>query len=198
METLRNSLLNKTIYGLRKAALELEEFQLQLALGKAEASEVYEDMKKRFNEVVQDVKLKLDKSISSENLKTKLEELQLHLALGKAVSKEIFYLQKENILKAIHDIENKLRVNEVGAELYAKVNAEIEKFKIKMEILALRYELGNLETKEGLEARKKDFARKVEEIKQKFSESALDEKMEQISTEIKKAYVHLKEVFTKL
>ena len=42
--------VDKVIGALRKSAIELEEFQIKAALGKAEAQDKYEEVKKKFKE----------------------------------------------------------------------------------------------------------------------------------------------------
>jgi hypothetical protein len=200
MDTSNTSFIDKVINGLKKAAVELEEFQLQLALGKAEVSDKYEEVKKNFNEVIHEAKVNLAGGTSIVNdLKGKLEELQLQLALGKAETKDSFKEQKIKILNAIHDIEVTLKMTDIGAELYSKLNSEIEKFKIKMEILSLKFELGKMDAKVMFEEKRKEFADKADKIKQKFSESesVIEKSWDQFTTELKDAYGHLKNAFIK-
>ena len=51
--------IGKVADSLRKAALEMEEFQVKVALGKADAEEKYEDIKKKFNSFINDSKQKI-------------------------------------------------------------------------------------------------------------------------------------------
>ena len=46
--------MDKVIEALRKTAVELEEFRVQAALGKAEAQDKYEEVKKNFNLFIHD------------------------------------------------------------------------------------------------------------------------------------------------
>ena len=47
---------DQVVAGLRKAAIELEELQVQATLGKAEAKDKFEDVKKKFNLFVHESK----------------------------------------------------------------------------------------------------------------------------------------------
>lgn len=99
MKTKKDSqFVDKVIGALRKTAVELEEFQVQAALGKAEVQEKYEEVKKKFNLFIHDSESKV-KSIKEqiEELNTKFDELRVQLALGKAETKEIFKKQKKTI-----------------------------------------------------------------------------------------------------
>ena len=52
MENTENTqFLDKVVQSLKKAVVEVEEFQVQAALGKAEAQDKYEEVKKKFIKV---------------------------------------------------------------------------------------------------------------------------------------------------
>jgi hypothetical protein len=51
--------VDKVIGALRKTAIELEESRVQLALGKAEAQDKYEEIKKKFNLFIHDSRYKI-------------------------------------------------------------------------------------------------------------------------------------------
>ena len=51
--------VDKVIGALRKSAIELEEFQVKAALGKAEAQDKYEEVKKKFNLFIHDSEFKI-------------------------------------------------------------------------------------------------------------------------------------------
>lgn len=198
METTTNSFTDKVISGLKNSVAELEDFRLQLALGKAEASEKYEEIKKKLNEIIHEVKLKINEGkVDVNELKTKLEQLQIQLALGKADTKDAFDAQKKKILKSVHDIETLIKENSVTAKLYSKLSIEMEKFKIKLEILQLRFSLEKLDVKDEFEAKKADFLKKVEEIKKNVLTRDTSKSWEHFSSEINEAYIHLKKAFIK-
>ena len=200
METTQTGFIDRAINGLRNAAVELEEFQLQLALGKAEASDKYEEVKKKFNHIIHEAKEKLGEGkVIVKDLKGKFEELQLQLALGKAETKEVFNEQKEKILKAVHSIEAILKAS-AAAGYYVTLQNEIEKFKIKMEILRLRFELGKLNAEKEFKGAKAEFVKKVDKIKSTFGEkeSAIEKNWDHFCNEVGEAYAHLKKAFEKV
>ena len=132
--------VDKVIGALRKSAVELEEFQVKAALGKADAQVKYEEVKKKFNLFIHDSEFKI-KGIKEkiEELNTKFDELRVQLALGKAETKEIFKKQKKQLLLILHDIEVKIKTNETLNRMYALTLIEIEQFKIQLEILEQKY-----------------------------------------------------------
>ena len=80
--------VDKVIGALRKSAIELEEFQIKAALGKAEAQEKYEEVKKKFNLFIHESEYKINGIKEKiEELNTKCDEVRVQLALGKAETK---------------------------------------------------------------------------------------------------------------
>ena len=205
METTEKGSLSDTIIdGVKKAILELEEFRLQAALGKAEAHDAFEGAKKKFNTFVHEAKLKLDnaKDVVKERsvqLKTLLETLQVQLALGKAETKEVFEEQRKKIAHALNELETLIKKNKTTDEFYTRLQMEVEKFKIKLDILKLRYDLNKLEARNEFEEKKVDFSQKLSDLKKRLEkkEGEVQDKWEHFRTEITDAYSHLKKAFVK-
>lgn len=201
METSKNKLIETLIHGLKNALTELEEFQLQLALAKADASDKYEEIKKTLNETIHEAKIKLlGNKTEIHDLAILLEELQLLLILGKASSKEIFNEQKSRILNVLINIEKLLTITIIGAELYSMLKPEIEKFKIKLEILSLIYELKKINIKDEWEHQKNSFEKQISTLKENLveTENEMEKHIEKIGDEIKDAYNNLKKTFNNL
>ncbi|MFM7022197.1 MAG: hypothetical protein ACKOXB_04405 [Flavobacteriales bacterium] len=192
MESTSSKIANTLISGIKKAQVELEEFQLQLALGKAEAKDKYEDVKKKFDHMVHETKLKVNElKGEKDDLQSRLQELQLQLALGKADSIDAFIEQKKKITQALNKLELELKNHPFTAEVHAKLQHEIERFKIKLEILRLHFELKKDDIKEEFEGKKAEFLKHVEKMKEKISSGKPASKAENFSSEIKNAYKHL-------
>ena len=205
METLeKKSLSDKVISGLKKAAVELEELRVQSALGKAEAKDAYEEVKKKFNKYVHEAKLQMNNvkgatKEKSSQLKTALEELQLQLVLGKADTKDLFEAQRKKISNALNEIETLIKKNKTTDLYYAELQMEIEKFRIKLDILKLQFELKKLGVKEEFEEKKNEFSKELSEIKKRLlkKEEEAEDKWEHFREEISGAYSHLKKAFVK-
>jgi len=201
MTTTKNSFIDKAINGLKEAAVELEEFQVQVALGKAEAHDKYEDLKKAFSARLGKIRqdLKHEENHSEELLK-KLDELHFQLLTGKAETLKVFNEQKEKIFKEINAIENELKMKMAGTELYLKLSDELKKFRIKMEILKLRFELGKMDVADDFEAMKAEFSKKTEELKELFAkgEHIAEKNWELFRDKVAEAYAHLKKTFVNI
>lgn len=100
---------------LRRSADKLEELQLQAALGKADLSQRFEEVKKdtlaHINKVKADANALAGKSKEKmEELQAKLQHLEVQLALGKAETKEELEKQKKNLADAMHKLKQALGI----------------------------------------------------------------------------------------
>jgi len=128
MEKYDSTTSEKLADWLRKAAVEIEEFQVQFALGKAEAQDTFEDVKKDFREFIHEAKVVLAKGQEkSKDIQTMIEDLQVQLNLGKAETREAFAEQKVKIAKALFDLEAYIVSTKTGSEILEKTKDEMEK-----------------------------------------------------------------------
>jgi uncharacterized coiled-coil protein SlyX len=190
--------VDKIIGALRKSAIELEAFQVKAALGKAEAQDKYEEVKKKFNLFIHDSEFKI-KEIKEkiEELNTKFDELRVQLALGKAETKEIFKKQKKQILSTLHEIEVKIKTNETLNRMYALTLIEIEQFKIQLEILEQKFKKDKKEGKDAFEKGKQEFNSFIDRFKGKYAKKKEETKLEHFQNEISEAFSHFKKAFSK-
>ena len=190
--------VDKVIGALRKSAIELEEFQVKAALGKAEAQDKYEEVKKKFNLFIHDSEFKI-KGIKEkiEELHTKFDELRVQLALGKAETKSVFKKQKKQLLSTLHDIEVKIKTNETLNRMYALTLIEIEQFRIQLEILEQKFSKDKSEAKDSFEKGKQDFNSFINRLKGKYGKKKEETKLEHFQNEISEAFGHFKKAFSK-
>lgn len=200
MKTNNNHLVDKIVSGLRTTAVELEELQLQLVLGKAEAADKFEEVKKTLSDFIETTfGLLKNADNGAFLLRRKFEELQVQLALGKAESWDVFGERKKQFGKIAREIEDLLDSSDISLELRLKWNSELEKFKVMLEIFGLQFELGKMELKERVEKSKAAFSKTVEHLTAKFTEKqhSAEEVFEDFWGEAKSAYHDLKTAFTK-
>ena len=197
MKNLKNTnFIDKVVRALRKAAVELEEFHVKASLGKTEALDKYEQIKKKFNLFIHDSNTKVKEGKEKiEDLNTKFDELRVQLALGKAETFESFKEQKKQLLLTLHELEVKIKTNETLNRMYAFMLIEIEQFKVQLEVLEQKMEKGKGETKTSFEKGKQKFNKFVDEIKEKYTKKD-ETKWDHFQSEISEAFVHLKQAFT--
>lgn len=178
---------------LNKAATNIGEFQVQLALGKAEARDEYEklkkDLKKQFstaNPTYQAGKKQVEK------IESGIDELKVQLALGKADTIDAFDFQKKKITSALNKLDTAIAAlpNDDKFKLAAK--SEIEITKIKLDILRLHYRFSHM-TADETAKRVGDLKQRIKEIK---DNAVLTEELGKVEREIDSAYTHLKKAFT--
>lgn len=194
---MEKTLTDKLIDTIRKAQIDLEEFKLQFALGKADARVKYEELKKKFNTSLQKTLIKVKTAQNSakvQDLRAKLEDLQVQLTLGKAETRDAFNAQRKRILKKIESIEKSLGAGEFTAEISARLKDELEKFKIKLEILRLQFELNRFDARKAFEARMTEFSKKLKELNAKVQKKkdSRGDGWEHFNSEMSQAYEHLK------
>ncbi len=189
--------IDNVVETLRKAAIEIEELQVQVALGKSEAVEKYEEVKKKFNTVLHEAKAKIETGKEKvDDIDTKFDELRVQLELGKADGIDSFRDEKRKLLSKLHEIEIKIKTNKQLNRLYAFVLLEIEKFKLNLSILEQKFEQGKEGTKTSFEKGKLEFNEFIETIKSKHGEKEETTKWEHFQSEVSEAFTHFKKAFT--
>lgn len=184
------------VNGLRKAATELEELQLQMALGKLEARDAFENLKKELHANTENLKISLQQVRNSNKLRplvNTLEHLQVQLALGLADTKEQFEHQRKKIETSLHEFEKQLYEGSAG-NLMAEAHLEMEKLKSKMHLLALGYELKTLGLEQDITERRKEFEKKLIALRTKFSlqEEKAGKEWKHFKQDMKNAFHELK------
>lgn len=184
---------------IKKSATQLEDLQVQLALGKAEAADAYEDAKKKFRTHLQGAKRKLlDTEAGIENsVLSSFGELEVQLALGKAETVEQFNEQKKNILKLVNRINKILHGKPTGNPTDEKFRHDLETFRLKLELLEVHYDLGKMDARDTLEEKKHELQSVLAKLKVRYGlqkeETRSD--FEKWDDELQKAYKSLKKIF---
>lgn len=200
MKAKENShLIDNVVGALRKAAVELEAFQVQLALGKVEAEDKYEEAKKKFNSFVHESKYKVKEGQKQlDELHGMFDELMVQLTLGKADTLEAFKEQKKWLLHTIHDIEVKIKSSPFLNRMYDFTLIDIEMFKVQLEILEEKYEHGKEYVKDAFDKGKEEFNDFIETFKAKYSGKKEETRWEHFQSEISEAFSHFKNAFSKV
>jgi len=182
---------------------ELDELVVQFALGKAEGKEKFEEIKKEFRQRVSEFKKLLDApaaGLLTPEARQKIESLEVQLALGKAESKELFEEQKKKILKTLSHVEEEIKTWVNSGKLPADFSHDVEKFKLKLEIIRLKFSLKKFEVKDAFKAGMSDARREIEKITSDIGSKLKDgsSKYSDFRDEMSLAYKHLKKALTDL
>lgn len=190
-------IIDRVVQGMRNVAQELEEFQVQLALGKMDALSKYDELKGRFNERMNEVKNNVEKGQELwVEFKVQLEELQVQLALGKAESIERFREERQKILAKIHDIECKIKSHPMFINWYPEVLEEFEKLKIKLAVLEDFADGAKVKAHEEIIKRKEQVLDLIVQIQDRLKENSdKDFDWQVFQFEMSEAYSHMKKAF---
>ncbi len=146
---------------------EIDELAVQLALGKAEARDKFEEIKKEFRERVSELEQLIESTsgkLLNPVLRARLEHLELQLSLGKADTRELFDVQKKKILTALDAMEEEIKLQLRKIRVPDYFSHEAEKLKLKLEVLRLRYDLKKFEVKDVFKVRMEEARREIERI----------------------------------
>lgn len=152
----------------------VEDLEVQLVLGKAEAEDWLEDEKKKFNDFIRRAKSAVEKAENirkekKEELITKCEELQVQLALGKAETREAFETQKSKIDVAMKSFQKGIQtVDDELSDIPGLLENAGSQLISKLEAFEVQFELAKAESKDILEEMKKEFSNQINKLKNKL------------------------------
>jgi hypothetical protein len=180
----------------------LEEMQVQMALGKAEAKEAFEREQKNFQKFLnqQKVEMKKLKEMNEENLtelSQKFNALEALIEKDLPHSKRKFDAMKKETLQAIYELEYEIK------KTFGNVNAEMQNrlddFKVKLDGYRIQLALSNFDDEALLETRKEELQKAIDEIQAKMNEeSEAKGKVENFVEEISESFDHMKKAFSEL
>ena len=202
-ESGKKSILLRIAEKLLQAQQELDQLAVQLALGKAEAKDKFEEIKTGFRSRVNELKQSISQDKGSNDLAAlvlKIEELDILLSSGKVETRGSFEIQKEKILKAITEIESRIKNKFTTISALNNFTGEFEKFKLKLEILRLKFVVKKFEVKEGfrtgMKTTRKEIAGIVERVEDRFNKSKIT--VNDFTEEIYHSYQRLRKVIDQL
>ena len=202
MATIVNpTLTERIVRGLRKAATEIEEFTVQASLGEMEARELFEKNKKKYRKFLFEAILQLEKAkdvtkATVEKIRGAVDELQVQLALGRAESRVLFLEHRKKKRAAGAKAQAGIKKDNVPPQYKEPNNTELQKQKIKLDILKLKYKAKNAFAKQEMKGRKRDFTNRLQLVRDKFRGRKAN-RWKVFNDEISEAWVHLKKAFTK-
>ncbi len=174
------------------AQQEMDELAVQLALGKAEARDKFEEMKKDLRKNVQTWKKTIGK-INTES-QSAWSELESRLNLGAAIDRKVFDEQYRKIMDTLQILEKEVADRWPDFKTPEEILHELEKFKLKMEILRLKFSLKKFEVKDDFRSKMSTITDTIESITRRTERKlkAGKSKYTDIKDELKIAYQHVR------
>lgn len=182
---------------LMEAQQEIDEWSLQLALGKAEAKDKFEELKKEFRGKLNAFRQKNQGVMENtffKRVNEKIAKLEIVLEAGGVESLALFEEQKIKLIKALEEVEAELKVWFERNTVPHAFEHEIEKFKLKLEILRLRFNLKKFELRDSFRHSKGDIERALEKMDDAIQDTVEEgkERLDHIRTRVSNVYASWK------
>ena len=200
--TLQDELLDIGKERLTQMKVLLDEMQVQMALGKSEAKDIFERERKNFMSFVSEEKSMLRRTGEAaakhrQTLMDKFDALDARLAKATAENKRQYDVQKRETLHAIYSLELAMKeaYGDVGMALQAKLSA----FRSKLDDYRIKLALGEFEDEATLELLKPELVAAVADIRERLKkETGASEKIDSFTNELSTSFDHMKQAFANL
>ena len=200
--SLQDELLELGKNRLTQVKMVLDELDVQLALGKAEAKETFNRERKNFLNFLSEQKAQVKKTVEAsavhrQELNGRFEALELLLNLETAADKPKFDQQKKDTLHAIYQLEHTMK--EMGGSANSLLQARLDGFKATLDAYRISLALAEFEDLENLDNRRNDLKSAVAAIREKLKkEENAGEKIDRFASEAGEAFDHMKKAFSEL
>jgi hypothetical protein len=180
----------------------LEEIEVQMALGKAEARDSFEKEKKNFNKFLHSYK---DQVREAENIATnhrlelndKFNDLEAMISKEFPTAKRTFDKFKKDTLHAIYQLEFSLK--EAYGDVGVLMQEKLDKFKDLLDAYRIQLALSDVEPEESLHTRKEELLKAVGEIREKLQkEEVLGTKIDTFVEDVSESFDKMKKAFSDL
>jgi hypothetical protein len=179
-----------------------EELEVQMALGKKEAKEVFEREKKTLTEFITQQKDKLKEAgeVAEDHrreLINKFNTLEAVLSEDVSTSKRRYDTYKDKVLKNIYELE--FAQKQAYGEVRSSIREQLDQFKARLDAYRVQLALSKMDNIEELEARKAEIKEKVAEMREKLQqEEESGGKLNHFVDEVSASFDHMKKAFSDL
>jgi hypothetical protein len=203
VKTTEKHILLKLSNKLVKIQQELDELALQMALGKVEVKDKFEEIKQEFKDRIDDFKFTIIGKVlgmAAERMQAHFEELEEHLAEGRAETHETFKVQLTKISRTIKALEEELAIHLPENPDTDLFQYDMEKFKLKLEIIRLRYELKRIELRDAFYNSMAAARKSIKSIKQLVEKASHtgEHKIESFKNDVETTLGHIRSAIKSL
>lgn len=197
--TIKNNKTSRLIKLFQEIQVELEDFQVQLSLGKMEARDLYIQLQDEYKQFIREFKEKLHqaKNIKNERLEeinNKIDELEVLVKESKEDdTKEKVLTRLQQLKTSAGNLQLLLKDKTGFNEAAASVSYQLQKLAIKLTMLTLFYKLGKVEWKHKWTEQKREFDKKMEKLESSIAKKkeAASEWWTHFKDEVEEAFEHL-------
>ncbi len=203
----KSSLKEKLQKQLQHWKSELEELNVQLRLGRAEAEDAYEKQKKRFAAWLANAREQLDELEDKsedyvENLKDRLEKLSNQIVNSEPTDAEGYQRHHHEMGAALSEAESKLaEAREKGSDAAKEVSHDVQdtltSIRTQLDLFWLKFNLGKADARDEMEDQRKQASHRIQELKHKLDEweDAAEDRWENFREEMGEAFRHIRQAF---
>lgn len=180
----------------------LEELEVQMALGKAEARDAFEKEKKTFRNYMNSYQTKLaeNENLASENrmnLNVKFAALDSLINQEFPTQKRSYDKFKRETLQAIHELE--FGIKEAHGDVGLKTQMALDRFKDKLDTYRVQLALSEVKPEESLNNRKAELHEAIVKIQNNLNkEMEAGSKMDNFVEEVSESLDKMKKAFSDL
>jgi len=195
MEKLPSSTLEESMLRIQK---DIDEFALELSLGKADAKDKFEEIKREFETNLTSLKHLFNKAEISQfvpiRLEWKLQDLELQLRSRNTGSRESFEAQCSALIVATIDIGKDVARVFQKAKTSNDFHHEVETFLLKLEIIRLKIGIKQFKIGNSFRSNMRGAKRVIRQISGKVqgADSKARNGKREVKREIAVMYKHLK------
>ena len=180
----------------------LEELEVQMALGKAEARDAFEKEKKNFNKFIRSYKNQVQEAenIASNHrtvLDAKFADLEVKISQEFPTAKRPYDKHKKETLQSIYELEYALK--EAYGDVGFIIQEKLDRFKDQLDTYRVQLALSDNKPEESLTVRREELLTAATEIREKLQQKeVLGEKVEHFVDDISDAFDKMKKAFSDL
>ncbi len=188
---------------------ELDELKVQMALGKKEAEEKYDEQKQHFLNWVQANKHKLSDledefGDEMDELKKRWQVLREKLESGRAESWEAFSEQRQHLNDNMEQVRDWLKSaadkgSNKAKHLLDDLDNDLVKFRTRLDLLALQMHLGRMEAEDEIQTARGKSGEIIENLKKRIADLSEDAegKWDVVRRELGEAFHNIREAWKK-
>jgi hypothetical protein len=187
---------------LEQAKLLFEELEVQVALGKAEAVELYEAEKKKFSAYLHDQQVKMRHEAKEaqqlfDAFEAKLDGFAGTLMNGHSNKATAFEKEKAAVLQQIFAIEAELK--EVYNKTGAVLRPSLDNFRNALDAYRIEFALITVENVDNILPKKEELRAELFALQNKIKDSEQnDERFDHFKAEMETAFEHMKKAVKEL
>jgi hypothetical protein len=163
-QTAERGILLEAKEKLQIARQELDELTVQLALGKAEARDKFDEIKRDFLKRIHELNQALGVDGNTNEVNRKISALEKHLRVDEANAKGTWDNRFKNIFASLEEVKSAVANRIKTVQSNTDFEHEVEMFKLKLEILRLKFGLKKFEAKEGFHAGMEAARKAIESV----------------------------------